>query len=260
MKKKNYHGRTSFLRLFFLSHPYLVIFIGLIIYNLVLIALAAWLMTFLMSKEIVDGAPLIEYSFSSYLKNLEYCTVFTMNTGGIYDNAPNSVVIMKIILSVIQMITFTGALVGLATSMLQGVFEKRAKNYGKLNLKNHYVILNWSEAGANLVRELSFKNERMVVVVLSNQSRDEINDAIDNIFLETGTEKKGITIFVKEGDPSSRKALREVSIDKAKSIALLAPNRKNASDVDSFKLMMGIVGITKKASIAIEASNEENML
>lgn len=258
--KKTTRGKTPLLRLFFLSHPYLVIFIGLIIYNLVLIALAAWLMTFLMSKEIVDGAPLLEMSFSSYLKNLEYCTVFTMNTGGIYDNAPNSVVIMKIILSVVQMITFTGALVGLATSMLQGVFEKRAKNYGKLNLKNHYVILNWSSAGANLVRELSFKNERMVVVVLSNQPRDEINDAIDNIFLETGTEKKGITIFVKEGDPSSRKALKEVSIDKAKSIALLAPNRKNASDVDSFKLMMGIIGITKKASIAIEAFNEENML
>ena len=262
MKKRN--GQSSFLRVFYYSHPYLVIFNALIIYNLVLIALAAWLMTWLM-RDVIDQASgeALGYSISAYLKNLEYCTVFTMNTGGIYDNAPDSVVILKIILSVVQMITFTGSLVGLATSMLQGVFDRRAHNVGRLKLKNHYVILNWSPAAANLIRELSFLSGRKTVVVLSSESRDEINEQIDNIFLETGTDRKNITVFVKQGKPSSRKALKEISIDKAKSIALLVPSdsvgHTNASDVDTFKLLMGIIGITKEASIAIEAVDEDTV-
>lgn len=262
--KKRRIGQSSFLRVFYYSHPYLVIFNALIIYNLVLIALAAWLMTWLM-KDIVDASTgvAVGYSLSAYLKNLEYCTVFTMNTGGIYDNAPDSVVILKIILSVVQMITFTGSLVGLATSMLQGVFDRRAHNVGKLRLKNHYVILNWSPAAANLIRELSFLSGRKTVVVLSSESRDDISEQIDNIFLETGAERKNITVFVKQGKPGSRKALKEISIDKAKSIALLVPSdsvgHTNATDVDTFKLLMGIIGITKEASIAIEAVDEDTV-
>ena len=53
MKKRN--GQSSFLRVFYYSHPYLVIFNALIIYNLVLIALAAWLMTWLM-RDVIDQA------------------------------------------------------------------------------------------------------------------------------------------------------------------------------------------------------------
>ena len=260
MKKKN-KGQSSWLRVFYYSHPYLVIFNLLIIYNIVLLMIAAWIMTYLM-RNVEQNGVAIGYNFDAYLKHLEYCTVFTMNTGGIYDDAPNSVVIMKIVLSVIQMITFTGSLVGLATSMLQGVFERRARNVGRLKLKNHYVILNWSPAGANLVRELSFLPGRKTVVILSNKSRDEINEQIDNVFLETATERKGITVFVKEGMVSSRKALKEISIAKSKSIALLVPSddsKTTKTDVDTFKLLMGIISITKKASIAIEAVDEDTV-
>ncbi|MBP5293997.1 MAG: hypothetical protein J6023_07735 [Clostridia bacterium] len=260
IKKKR--GRTSWLRLFYYSHPYLVIFNALIIYNVVLLAIAAWVMTWLMAFP-ASGTPLMEYSWESFLKNLQYCTVFTMNNGGIYNDAPNSVVILKIILSIVQMITFSGSLIGLATSMLHGVFERRTHNVGRLKLKNHFVILNWSPAGSNLIRELSFLPGRNVVVVLSDESRDEINEQIDNIFLETGTERKNLSVFVKQGKPGSRKALKEISIAKAKSIALLVPGNEQlqaeATDVDTFKLLMGIIGITKTASIAIEAVDEDTV-
>ena len=255
--KKRIKGQTSRLRVFYYSHPYLVIFNLLIIYNLVLIALAAWFMTYLMRN--VEGSSGI--TWSAFLKNLEYCTVFTMNTGGIYDKAPDSVVILKIILSVTQMITFTGSLVGLATSMLQGVFDRRAHNVGKLRLKNHYVILNWSSAVPNLIRELSFTPKKKIVVVLTPRNSDEVQEQIDNMFLETGTDKKNITVFVKTGNPSSRKALKEISLTKAKSIALLVDDSSEglsyARDIDTFKLLMSIIGLTKKASITIEAINED---
>ena len=140
---------------FYYAHPYFVIFNILIIYNIILIALAALVMTYLMNGH-TSGEVVMGLDIQSYLRNLEYCAVFTMNNGGIYNDAPLSVVIMKIILSILQMITFSGALIGLAASILQSMFNRRIHNLGKIKLKYHYVILEWSAVGPNLVRELSF--------------------------------------------------------------------------------------------------------
>ena len=248
------------LKLFYYSHPYFVIFNLLIIYNLILIAIAALVMTYLMNGIEKDGVKMA-LDWASYLKNLEYCAVFTMNTGGIYDAAPNSVVIMKIVVSVLQMITFTGALIGLATSILQGMFDKRIHNLGKIKIKHHFVILEWSAVGPNLVREMSFMKGSKTIVILSQMNREEIIEQIDNLFLETGTKKKHLKLFVKQGNPSSRKALKEINVDKAESIAVLGAsswlNVSKQSDSTSFKILMSVLSITKKANIIIETDDPE---
>ena len=255
MKKRKQPSR---LKIFYYSHPYFVIFNLLIIYNVILIAVAALVMTYLMNG-ITDGNLTMTISWSSYLKNLEYCAVFTMNTGGIYDAAPDSVIIMKIILSVIQMITFTGALIGLATSILQSMFDRRIHNIGKVKIKHHYVILEWSAVGSNLIRELSFIKGNKTIVVLSNQDRNAIIEEIDNMFLETGTSKKHIKIFVKQANPFSRKALKEINVDKAESIAILGASSwlqsSKKSDSTSFKILMSVLSITKKANVVIETDD-----
>lgn len=257
MKRRKQPNR---LKLFYYSHPYFVIFNLLIIYNLILIALAALVMTYLMNGITRDGISM-SVDWDSYLKNLEYCAVFTMNTGGIYDAAPNSVIVLKIIVSVLQMITFTGALIGLATSILQAMFDKRIHNIGKIKIRHHFVILEWSAVGPNLVRELSFMKGNKTVVILSELDRDLIQEEIDNLFLETGTSKKHLKVFVKQGNPSSRKALKQINIDKAASIAILGAsswlNTTKQTDSTSFKILMSVMSITKEANIVIETDDPE---
>jgi hypothetical protein len=248
------------LKLFYYSHPYFVIFNVLIIYNVILIALAALLMTYLMKGITSDGFTWA-FNLDCYWKNLEYCVVFTMNNGGIYNEAPISVIILKIVLSILQMITFTGALIGLATSILQSMFDHRIHNVGKIKIKHHYVILEWSAVGPNLVRELSFIKGNKTIVILSNKNRDEIQEEIDDLFLETGTEKKHLKIFVKNGNPSSRKALKEINIDKAESIAILGAsswlNASEQNDSISFKILMSVISLTKNANIVIETDDQD---
>ncbi len=248
------------LKLFYYSHPYFVIFNVLIIYNVILIALAALLMTYLMKGITSDGFTWA-FNLDCYWKNLEYCVVFTMNNGGIYNEAPISVIILKIVLSILQMITFTGALIGLATSILQSMFDHRIHNVGKIKIKHHYVILEWSAVGPNLVRELSFMKGNKTIVILSNKNRDEIQEEIDDLFLETGTEKKHLKIFVKNGNPSSRKALKEINIDKAESIAILGAsswlNASEQNDSISFKILMSVISLTKNANIVIETDDQD---
>ncbi len=251
---------SSKLKTFYYSHPYFVIFNILIIYNVILVGIAALIMTYLMNG-ITDSGVTMAIDWNSYLKNLEYCVVFTMNNGGIYNQAPTSVIIMKIILSILQMITFSGALIGLATSILQSMFDHRIHNLGKLKLKHHYVILEWSAVGPNLVRELSFIRGDKSIVILSQKDRGEIQDEIDNLFLETGTSKKHLKIFVKNGNPSSRKVLKEINIDKAEAIAILGAsswlNASEQNDSMSFKILMSVIAITKTANIVIETDDQE---
>ena len=242
--------RSNRIREFYYSHPYLVIFNILIIYNIAIILLFSFLLAYLKDGH-VDG--------KNYLEAIQYCAIYTMNSGDIWSEAPTSVIVLKIIINTVQMITFSGALIGLATSMLHNLFDKRVHNVGKLKIKNHYVILNWSPIGANLIKELSFMPGKKTIVILANQDRDTINEEIDNIFLESNLERKNIRIFVKQGSPSSRKALKEISIEKCVSIALLSKvtwlNSKNLNDADSFKILMSILSINKKANVIVEVND-----
>ena len=244
--------KRNVIREFYYSHPYLVIFNILIIYNIAIILLFSLLLAYLKDGT-VNG--------SNYVAAIQYCAIYTMNSGDIWSDAPTSVIILKIIINTTQMITFSGALIGLATSMLQNLFNRRVHNVGKLKLKNHYVILNWSPIGANLIKELIFMEGKKTIVILSNSSRDSIQEEIDNLLLESGVEKKHIRIFVKTGNPSSRKALKEVSIEKSISIALLSNSSwidtNELTDADAFKILMSILSINKKANIVIEANNNK---
>ena len=245
--------KPSRLKIFYYSHPYLMILGVLIIWNIIIIAIAALLMSYIQNDGII--------TWEAYLGALEYGAIYTMNSGGIYDDAKHGVIIIKIILAVVQMISFTGALIGLATSMLQSMFDKRINNIDKVKIKHHYVILNWSPIGANIIRDLSYVEGRKTVVVLSNQDRRAIMEQIDTLFLETGTSKKKLSVFVKQANPSSRKALREINIDKAESVVLLCAstwnNASNKGDVDSFKLLMSVVSTAKRGNIIIETDNPE---
>ena len=244
--------KRNIVREFYYSHPYLVIFNILILYNIAIILLFSLLLAYLKDGT-VNG--------SNYLAAIQYCAIYTMNSGDIWSDAPTSVIILKIIINTTQMITFSGALIGLATSMLQNLFNRRVHNVGKLKLKNHFVILNWSPIGANLIKELIFMEGKKTIVILSNNSRDAIQEEIDNLLLESGVEKKHIRIFVKTGNPSSRKALKEVSIEKCVSIALLSNSSwidtNDLTDADAFKILMSILSINKKANIVIEANNNK---
>lgn len=242
--------KRNVIREFYYSHPYLVIFNILIIYNIAIILLFSLLLAYLKDGT-VNG--------NNYVEAIQYCAIYTMNSGDIWSEAPTSVVILKIVINTTQMITFSGALIGLATSMLQNLFNRRVHNVGKLKLKNHYIILNWSPIGANLIKELSFMEGKKTIVILSNNNRDTIQEEIDNLFLESGIEKKNIRVFVKTGSPSSRKALKEISIEKCVSIALLSNaswiETNDLTDADAFKILMSVLSINKNANIVIEANN-----
>ena len=149
-------------------HPRIAILFSLIVVNLIII----FLFTAILS--IVSG--------SGFLGELAYIFTFTMSADGIYDfvNSQDDLVcfVIKIFLALIQMVIFSGALIGFSTDFLQTSIDNRLNNTGSINLSNHMVFLNWSDIGANIIYDLSFLDGAKNIVILCEDDKDEVLTSI----------------------------------------------------------------------------------
>ena len=245
MKKPN----NKFALLWY-SHPRIAIALMLVAINLVVIAVFTTILT------VVDSG-------SNFFDQLAYIFTFTMSADGVYDfvNGDNTDIacfVIKIVLAIIQMVIFSGALIGFTTDLLQSAIDKRINNVGKISLSNHYVFLNWSSIGPHLIYDLSFLDGQKNVIILCEQDREEVINSIQNIFAENKTKMKNIRLFVKTGSPKSSKHLYDVSIDKAKNIGILQSctdeglGDMSGNDLQSLKTLFTIVNVAKNANIVVE--------
>ncbi len=251
MKKE----RTNKLLLLWYSYPRIAILICLIAVNVAVI--------------FVFTAVLSLISGSGFFDELAYIFTYTMCSDGIYDfvNSQEDLTcfIIKILLTVIQMIIFSGALIGFSTDILQSTIDKRINNVGKISLKNHYVFLNWSSIGAHVVYDLSFLEGNKNIVILCENDREEVLESIQNIFLENNKRMRNIRVFIKQGNPNSLKNLQDVSISQANHIGVLMSSNNleendkvkalATADLEVLKTLLNIISTEPKANVVIETSN-----
>ncbi len=250
MKNKN----SNKLLLLWYAHPRIAIALVLIAINLLII------FSFTTALSIISGNP--------FFDELAYIFAFTMSSDGIYDfvtGGADDVIcfVLKIVLALIQMVIFSGALIGFTTDVLQNTFDNQLSNKNKMHLKNHYVFLNWSTIGQNIIYDLSFLDGEKTIVILAEEDREEIQTSIDNIFTAMKRKKTGLRIFVKKGDPTSSKHLADISISKASHVGILLSNKESdgddaisTKDLTSFKLLLTMLGEAPNANIVVETEHE----
>ena len=162
-----------------------------------------------------------------------------------------TVVCLAVVL--IGMISFTGAVIGYITNYISHFVESANAGKRKLNLNNHFVILNWNNRASEIVNDMLYNEENQTVVVLVQSRKDEIEKEIEerlsdtinreniaiqkkyaslNFFARTisiykNRFKKSVTVIVREGDVFSSKQLNDISLSSARSIIILG------NDIDS---------------------------
>ena len=235
------------------AHPRVAIALTLLLINFTVILLFTGILSLITGAKFAD--------------ELAYIFTFTMSSDGIYDFVNNVddliCFIVKIFLAIIQMVIFSGALIGFTTDILQSAIDKRMNNIGKLNLTDHYVFLNWSSIGPRVIYDLSFLEGNKNIVILTNQSRDDVINSIESVFTENRQKIKNVRIFVKEGDPMSAKSLSDISLDQAKYIGILLSSAENDDsgamsnkDLSAIKTLFTMMNINAKANVVVEV--EEN--
>ena len=239
------------------SHPRIAIALSLIAVNLFVIILFTCILS------IVSG--------NKFFDELTYIFAYTMCSDGIYDflHSQEDVTcfVIKIVLTIVQMIIFSGALIGFTTDILQSTIDKRLNNLGKIKLSDHYVFLNWSSIGAHLVYDLSFLEGQKNIVILSEEDRGDVLNSIQNIFTENRRRMKKLRIFIKNGNPNSPKHLSDISLDQAKYVGILLSNIPNDNthamsnnDIAALKSLFSIMRIANKANIVVEAENNNTVV
>ena len=83
-------------------------------------------------------------------------------------------VIVCLMVVVIGMITFTGAVIGYLSNYISQFIEKANAGSHRLNVSDHIVILNWNSRASEIINDLLYTGRKEKVVVLVENGHEEI--------------------------------------------------------------------------------------
>lgn len=193
--------------------------------------------------------------------------------------------LLCLVIIFVGMISFTGAVIGYITSWISGFIENANAGSRKLELSDHIVILNWNNRASEIVNDLLYSRKKHIVLVLVDDRRDEIVKEIDERISDTISRenddlkklyekydffrrhyyywkyhyRKNLTVIVREGEIFSSKQLRDISLERAKTVIILEndysnslckyeafekQNRSNGENSKTIKTLMQVADIT----------------
>ena len=164
-------------------------------------------------------------------------------------------IIFCLVVIVISMITFTGALIGYVTNLISSMIDGANTNSKRLEISGHLVILGWNNRASEIVNDLLYRPGKQKVVVLTEDGKDEIIREIDerlddtlhreNEILKRSLRelswikrsflyfrkrfKNNITHIVREGDVFSSIHLNNIQIKKAESVIILSTGSRRST-------------------------------
>lgn len=197
-------------------------------------------------------------------------------------------VIFCLVIIVVCMITFTGALIGYASNVISNMIESANMNSVKLRISDHIVLLGWNTRATEIVNDLLFCRERQKVVILSDNDREEIMTEVSERLADTVEKenrementirekswlgrkihmcryglKNRVSVVVREGDVFSTVHLNNIQLEKAKSVIILGKDLREAirsgayeeeavrGDNRTIKTLMQVVDIACKSTSA----------
>ena len=139
--------------------------------------------------------------------------------------------VLAIIIVILGMILFSGAIIATVTTALRSFIDKKSKAKGKIIVNNHFVILNWNSKVPEMIYNLMLKGFKKNIVILSDRSKDYIEAELKSLFLTNEVDQKiKANLIIKEGDSLLRGNLEDISIEDASEICIMA--REDMIDVD----------------------------
>ena len=245
--------------------PLLVTIITLMIINLFILLIAS----------IVGVAVDSEYFNGSVFQSLAhfFSCMLTANTiTKLLDIRADhlSVFMLSVVVIAIELVLFSGAIIATLTAAIRNYIDKKSNAKGKIELDNHFVILNYNSKVPDIIYNLMQKHYKNSVIILSNKSKEYVNGEVDSLISACSNskdKKKKLNLIVKEGNPLLHGDLEDISIDKASSILVMSREDMKEGDdenITNYDLMtlkimlaLGNYNIKKECNIVIETDSDE---
>lgn len=212
------------------------------------------------------GASLVISSFAldgtenmSFIK-AAYCTITMILDAGcisfvVEDIGQTGVgiAVICLIIIVIGMISFTGAVIGYITNLISSYIDRTNAGSNTLCLSGHTVVLNWNTRASEIINDLLYCDCPQRVVVLAGQNKAEIEKEIEERLTDTVNReneviwqecstfgsvsgrirywkkrmRKTVTVIVREGDVFSSKQLHDICVEQAATVIILGSDINN---------------------------------
>ena len=244
--------------------PLMVTIITLLIINFIILIIGSIIALIidnnLYNKELFNGRYM-----EAFVTSVKW--MISPNTIMNYKTHENiELLILAVIIVVIEMVLFSGAIVAMVTTSLRNFIDKKSKAKGKILVSNHFVILNWNSKVPDMIYNLMLKGYKDSIIILSNQNKEFIENEIKSLLLtyEVNTKAK-INLIIKEGDSLLRSNLEDISIEKAKYICVMARDDMQDGDDDNIInsdllnlkiiLRLGSFNLNSDAQIVVETDS-----
>lgn len=158
-----------------------------------------------------------------------------------------AVIITCLIVVMLGMIIFTGAVIGYVTNYISDFISSANTGGRRLRASGHIVILNWNSRALEIINDLLYSEHKQTVAVLVPEHKEEVEKEVEDRLLDsldkerqavmtetqgmgfwrrwryckTHVPKNRVTVVVREGDTFSTKNLNDISIKRAKSVIIL---------------------------------------
>ena len=214
------------------QNPLIVTIITLVLINFLILMIGAFIGYIIDSKyynnEFFDGRYI-----GALVTSVKWMIV--PNTIISYDVHEHlAMLVLAAVVVVIEMVLFSGAIIAMVTTSLRKYIDKKSQAKGKILVSNHFVILNWNSKVPDIILNLMLKDYKNNIVILSNQSKEFIENEIKSVFLTNDMSfKSKINLIIKEGDTLLRSNLEDISIEKASKVCIMARDDMIDGDDDN---------------------------
>ena len=233
------------------KNPGRMVLAAILIFNIVFFLLAAVVISSL-SLDGTEKMSFIEAAFCTITMILDAgCISFVVEDIG---QSGVFITIFSLMVVIIGMISFTGAVIGYISNYISNFISNSNTGKRKLNLANHFVILNWNSRASEIINDMLYVEAKQNVVVLVQSRKDEIEKEIEERLSDTISREnmliakrysklpfiarifaiyknrfvRRLTVIVREGDVFSSKQLNDISLDKTKAVIILGNDINNS--------------------------------
>ena len=164
------------------KNPGQIVLLSILLFNIAFFFLSA----FIISKMSLSGTEEL-----GFLESAFYTISMILDAGCISyvvaDIGPQNaaIALVCLIIVIIGMISFTGAVIGYITNYISSFIEASNAGNHKLLMSDHFVILNWNSRALEIVNDLLYSDSAKKVVVLVGSGKADIEKQIDERLHET---------------------------------------------------------------------------
>lgn len=168
---------------------------------------------------------------------------------------------VEVIVILICMVTFTGAIIGYISNLITSIIENSVSGPKRMYLKNHILILNWNNRAAGIISEYLYTEMCEDVVILTTCDSVEVTREIEDSIFECGYSKKQkhVNFVVKQGEPFSYSELDAICAKQARTIIVLSDKNPDDGDLRTLKTAMMVSQMNSHrddCTIVIETDNQ----